>query len=611
MRRCNTKVSERPDMMADWDWEKNGLEGLDPSRIVIGSTCHAHWKCQICGHEWMSEVRGRMKAKCGCPECAKKQIGQSHIETIIKKHGSFRDPELLKDWDWSRNVSVTPDQCTPVSNRRVAWKCHVCGFEWQAKISNRVHGRGCPACSGKALYVGHNDLATLEPELAKEWHPTKNGDLKPCDVMRGQAKKVWWLCPRGHSYQASLNKRTSDHTGCSICNSGRQTSFREQAFFYYLKQIFPDAIGRYQSEWLGRFELDIFIPSRKMAIEYDGAAWHHEEHFERESRKFKLCQKQGIRLIRVKEQSPEGTLTEKLADEIISIEDVEKGDNFQLLLQSVLNKLDPRSDMWTRFDPRQIHSPICVNLERDRFRIRSAFGIIKGSFGERYPEIAREWHPTRNGEQTPFMFKPGSDFKAWWLCPKCGREYEASIAHRVGGTECIDCSRVKFAKSYRNNRVKKNGGISDERLLAEWNTVRNGNKRPEDFPPGCEDKVWWMCSVCGYEWEAKIANRTHGRGCPCCANRVVVKGVNDLATKYPAIAMEWDYQRNGALTPDQIVPGHNGKVWWVCPKCGRSYQAPPIRRTSQGSGCRKCADKMIWGIRRKKKESPNQMVFDL
>ena len=76
----------------------------------------------------------------------------------------------------------------------------------------------------------------------------------------------------GHSYLASLNKRTSDRTGCPICNAGRQTSFREQAFYFYIQKIYSNAISRYRADWLGRMELDIYIPEKKLAIEYDGAA---------------------------------------------------------------------------------------------------------------------------------------------------------------------------------------------------------------------------------------------------------------------------------------------------------------------------------------------------
>ena len=40
---------------------------------------------------------------------------------------------------------------------------------------------------------------SLYPDLVKEWHPTKNGDLTPNDFTHGSGKKVWWLCPKGLS----------------------------------------------------------------------------------------------------------------------------------------------------------------------------------------------------------------------------------------------------------------------------------------------------------------------------------------------------------------------------------------------------------------------------
>ena len=84
-------------------------------------------------------------------------------------------------------------------------------------------------------------------------------------------------------------------TNCPICNSGKQTSFREQAIFYYIKKLYPNAISRYKPEGFGKFELDIYIPEIRFAFEYDGAAWHKNRDFEREERKFQLCQKNGIK----------------------------------------------------------------------------------------------------------------------------------------------------------------------------------------------------------------------------------------------------------------------------------------------------------------------------
>ena len=86
--------------------------------------------------------------------------------------------------------------------------------------------------------------------------------------------------------------------------------------------------------------------------------------------------------------------------------------------------------------------------------------------------------------------------------------------------------------------------------------------------------------------------------------RVVVKGKNDLQSLFPDLCKEWDRAKNGELHPDQITPGKNGKVWWICPTCGHSYAAPPARRTRYGSGCRKCADKEITMPARKNSKIP-------
>lgn len=596
LRTLNSQIAD------EWDSLKN--QGLDILQYVAGSAYIVWWKCSACGHEWQAAIRSRYQRGSGCPICARGKIGKSRVETEIKRKGCFADAKLLKDWDYAKNAPVLPSEFTPVSNARVNWKCHLCGFEWKSKISNRVHGRGCPACAGKALYVGHNDFATTEPALAKEWHPTKNGALKPSDVMRGEARKVWWQCPLGHAYLASLNKRTSDRTGCPICHSGRQTSFREQAFYYYIQKIYPDTISRYVPNWLGRMELDIYIPEKKLAIEYDGVAWHKETNFDREKRKCALCHEHGIKLWRVKEVMPEDG--RGLADKIFSVPDVETKEGFKRLVSWILDELDPESNMWTRRNPLQFHSAIDVDLERDRYEINQYRASVRNSLAERCPEIAEEWHPTKNHEWRPSALSWKSERKVWWLCACCGRDYEMTIAHRVGGNGCPSCARMKSAKTYRRNRIAKVGCLSDEKLLAEWDYARNGNLRPEQFSPGCEDKVWWKCRICGYEWQAKIANRTHGRGCPCCTNRVVVKGKNDLLTLFPDLSKEWDWERNGSLRPDQVTPGKNGKVWWICPKCGYSYSAPPARRTRCGSGCRKCADKENWNIRRRNSEKRAQ-----
>ena len=133
---------------------------------------------------------------------------------------AVKNPELAKLWHPTRNGDLTPAQVTPGSDRKVWWKCSR-GHEWEASIGSRARGRGCPYCAKekigkkirKAALKRSGSLVDRDPELAKEWHPTKNGELTPTQVTPGNGKKVWWRCSRKHEWEAVINDRTRG-TGC-------------------------------------------------------------------------------------------------------------------------------------------------------------------------------------------------------------------------------------------------------------------------------------------------------------------------------------------------------------------------------------------------------------
>ena len=120
-------------------------------------------------------------------------------------------------WHPVRNRGVTPDEVPAGSHRHVWWMCKQ-GHEWQAEVRCRtLYGNGCPFCANRAVLTGFNDLATLYPELAAEWHPTKNGALTPEQVLAGSEKRVWWQCGRGHAWQTSVSTRTRANCRCPVC----------------------------------------------------------------------------------------------------------------------------------------------------------------------------------------------------------------------------------------------------------------------------------------------------------------------------------------------------------------------------------------------------------
>jgi len=184
-------------------------------------------------------------------------------------------PDIAATWHPTKNAPLTPQEVTRGYTRhKIWWQCAK-GHEWQATVESRTRQNlGCPYCSGRYAIAGASDLFTKGPELAKEWDYEKNGNLTPDKVKIGTHQKVWWRCRKGHSYQASVHSRTNMSSGCPICSKGMQTSFPEKAIYYFCLKEFPDAVDNYHCNWLGNLELDIYIPSRNIAIEYDGQAWH-------------------------------------------------------------------------------------------------------------------------------------------------------------------------------------------------------------------------------------------------------------------------------------------------------------------------------------------------
>ena len=425
----NDLATVYPRLAQEWNYTRNQISIND---VVLGSSKKVWWKCSKCGAEWMASIRSRTQRNSGCPQCSKQKRVQSRSETILNNHGSLNIPLLLEEWDYDANGELLPENVTNGSGQIVNWKCSKCGYKWKAKVSNRANGRGCPLCSNKVVVQGVNDLLTTHPDLAKEWDYQKNIELTPQNVTYGTNKKVYWLCPQGHSYQATVLHRSSG-TNCPICNSGRQTSFAEQALFFYIKKCYSDAISRYTDIFDNGMELDIFIPSIKTAIEYDGIYWHRNNR-NREEFKYQICQKHGIRLIRIKESKDIDC--RGIADKVYHADNLDNKSVLNGLIIFFLQELDLlRMDRFTH--------PFDVNIFRDEFEIRHKYMTVlnSGSVQELRPNLAKEWCYEKNGDLTPSMFTLGSSQKVWWKCSVCGNIWKTSVNSRVKGSGCNVCYR--------------------------------------------------------------------------------------------------------------------------------------------------------------------------
>ena len=209
-----------------------------------------------------------------------------------------------------------------------------------------------------------------------------------------------------------------------------------------------------------------------------------------------------------------------------------------------------------------------------------------------------EWDLSKN-KIKPEEVTSGSNRKVWWTCSKCGFEWNAIINSRVRGNGCPNCMKDKISKSQKEVGLKKYGSLQKNypNLLDEWDYKKNKELDPNKITSSAKYKVWWKCSKCGHEWNAWIADRTQGKGCPECgkikmiqkriANQIDIKG--SLYDNNIKLAKEWNYAKNKELNPKIVTPNSNKKVWWTCSKCGFEWEAI-ISSRNNGASCPKCTN---------------------
>ena len=246
-------------LLEQWIEAKNAP--LTPEQVGAGSHRKVWWRCEK-GHEWQAMVKSRT-AGSGCPVCAHRTVARGETDLAATY------PELAAQWHPTRNGTLTPRDVLPGTQQRVWWQCGK-GHEWQARVSARTYGgTGCPVCSNKTVSPGENDLATLCPELAGEWHPEKNGTLTPEQVTPYSNRKVWWRCPQGHSYQAVIATRTSHNSGCPYCSRRKVLPG-----FNDLATLYPDLAAQWHPTLNGNLTPEMITPGSHKRVWWQCSRGH-------------------------------------------------------------------------------------------------------------------------------------------------------------------------------------------------------------------------------------------------------------------------------------------------------------------------------------------------
>lgn len=198
-----------------------------------------------------------------------------------------------------------------------------------------------------------------------------------------------------------------------------------------------------------------------------------------------------------------------------------------------------------------------------------------------HPELVLIWSP--NNTIDPKTIKSGCNSKALWYCSNCGGEYEMVIKDKVNCRGCPYCSGHRVLKGFNDL------AFLFPELADEWDYEKNAPLKPSEVSKGSNKKVGWICRK-GHKWDAVIAKRTKGQGCPICSGHKVLAGFNDLASLFPELADEWDYEKNFPLKPHDVSKKSHKKVLWKCRVCGHEWKTSICSRTGKKkTGCPKCS----------------------
>ncbi|CBK20679.2 uncharacterized protein [Blastocystis hominis] len=187
-------------------------------------------------------------------------------------------------------------------------------------------------------------------------------------------------------------------------------------------------------------------------------------------------------------------------------------------------------------DGKTVNCPFCFNKRVS----------ITNSLATRYPEIAAQWHPTKNGSLLPSQVTYVSNTAVWWQCDRDpSHVWKREIRKRV-------------------HPLTASQDVAFPEIAKEWDYERNGELVPSDVSKSSSAVVWWKCSK-GHEWRTSVNNRTssHHSGCPICKGHEISLE-RSLAYQYPELAVQWHPTKNLPLLPSTVFPYSNRSVWWVC-----------------------------------------------
>lgn len=514
----------------------------------------------------------------GCPKCQeiRKNRKNSKKHKILLPIVKYDD--YIKDWDYEKNKDYNPNTLTAGSAHKVWWTCSVCGHSWQAAPSRRrLQGFNCPICSLKNVNTERikkkGSFAENCPERAKDWDYEKNGELLPTQVTAGSNIEVCWKCHVcGYEWKSMVISHAKAKYSCEKCAN------KEKSFQRFGDKTLAETHPQLAAEWdyekngeLTPYNITAHLHKRVHWVCHKGHKWTA---FVSVRSRLNIgcphCKNEW------KTSFPEQAIYFYLR-KVTNAQNryIFKGVEIDIYLG------DKEWNTAIEYDGAYYHSTLkSQNREKKKNQILADNGI-------RLIRIKEGDNNNVADDIIYVKYQNDHNYLKWVineilkLCNK--EEYIDQLD--------IDIERDRnqiyalYIQSEKENSIVARA----PEVAKQWDYEKNGGIKPEYISCTSHKEFYWRCEK-GHSWKAEVNSRFMGHGCKYCAGVVLAPGENDLLSRNPELAKEWDYERNGDLTPDRITVNNNKKVWWVCNTCGHHWPASVAHR-NKGEGCRKCADK--------------------
>ena len=478
LREERSLLARFPDVAAEWHSRKNGA--LTPAAVSHGANRKVWWRCpKNRAHVWQATVVGRTAAGQGCPMCARKRVTRATSLRAIH-------PKVAAEWHPTANAPSTPDDVAARSNKRFTWMCPAApAHVWLATVDSRTKEKatGCPFCAGRRLTPARS-LAVCAPEVAANWHPTKNGHVTPADVFAHSGRKVWWRCHerRSHVWQASVRNRVCGG-GCPFCAGKRADGSNS------LAARRPDVAVEWHSSRNGDLQPERVTPGSVRRVWWQcrtnpGHVW------------------QAI----VANRTKHGSGCPFCAGRVATIEtsllarfpwiaaEWHPAKNGRLRPADVTPGSSVNAWWRCRRDPsHEWRAKVCARTKGEAptgcphcARLARGITLPRMSLASAYPELAREWHTTKNGSLTPDAVTWGSGAKVWWRC-KLNRAHIwcARVCARSRGRGCPDCVRAVRVRRSRRGTERAAPDPALAPVRSRGTSKVHDSARARTRTPGC------------------------------------------------------------------------------------------------------------------------------